>query len=133
MKNLKRPDQSKLDEMSHADLCGLIMQLFDLLENLESRLVEVEKNSKNSSKPPSSDGLRKGAAQPRQVGAKPTGGQKGHQGVTREMVENPDVIEALYPIADVCECGSPLDKKSARLKERRQQIEIPEPITITTE
>jgi hypothetical protein len=39
MKNLKRPDQSKLDEMSHADLCGLIMQLFDLLENLESRLL----------------------------------------------------------------------------------------------
>jgi transposase len=133
MKNLKRPDQSKLDEMSHADLCGLIMQLFDLLENLESRLVTVEKNSKNSSKPPSSDGLKKGAAEPRQVGEKPTGGQKGHQGVTREMVENPDVIEALYPIADVCECGSPLDKKSARIKERRQQIEIPEPITITTE
>jgi transposase len=49
------------------------------------------------------------------------------------MIENPDVIEAIYPIADVCECGSPLDKKSARLKERRQQIEIPEPITITTE
>jgi transposase len=133
MKNLKRPEQLELDAMSRADLYVFIMQLFDVLEKLDSRLVDVEKNSKNSSKPPSSDGLRKGAAQPRQVGAKPTGGQKGHQGVTREMVENPDVIEALYPIADVCECGSPLDKKSARLKERRQQIEIPEPITITTE
>jgi hypothetical protein len=86
------------------------MQLFDLLENLESRLVTVEKNSKNSSKPPSSDGLKKGAAEPRQVGEKPTGGQKGHQGVTREMVENPDVIEVLYPLADVCECGCTLDK-----------------------
>jgi transposase len=133
MKNLKRPDQSELDAMSHADLCVLIMQLFDVLEKLESRLVEVEKNSKNSSKPPSSDGLKKGAAQPRQAGTKPIGGQKGHQGVTREMVENPDVIEALYPLVDVCECGCTLDKKSARIKERRQQIEIPEPITITTE
>jgi transposase len=133
MKNLKRPDQSELDAMSHADLCVLIMQLFDVLEKLESRLVEVEKNSKNSSKPPSSDGLKKGAAQPRQAGTKPIGGQKGHQGVTRKMVENPDVIEALYPLVDVCECGCTLDKKSARIKERRQQIEIPEPITITTE
>jgi transposase len=106
MKNLKRPEQLELDAMSRADLCVLIMQLFDMLEKLDSRLVEVEKNSKNSSKPPSSDGLRKGAAQPRQVGTKPTGGQKGHQGVTREMIKNPDVIEALYPITDVCECGS---------------------------
>ena len=133
MKNLKRPNQSELDAMSHAELCELLMRLFDLLENLEGRLVTVEKNSKNSSKPPSSDGLKKGAAEPRQVGEKPTGGQKGHQGVTREMVENPDVIEALYPMTDVCECGCTLDKKSARIKERRQQIEIPEPITITTE
>ena len=98
MKNLKRPNQSELDAMSHTDLCELITQLFDLLESIESRLVRVEKNSKNSSKPPSSDGLKKGAAEPRQVGEKPTGGQKGHQGVTRMMVENPDVIEALYYI-----------------------------------
>jgi transposase len=133
MKNLKRPDQSELDAMSHADLCELIMQLFDVLADLESRLDTVEKNSKNSSKPPSSDGLKKGAAEPRQAGEKPTGGQKGHQGVTRKMVENPDVIEALYPNADACECGAMLDKKSACIKERRQQIEIPEPITLTTE
>ena len=133
MKNLKRPDQSELDAMSHAELCGLIMRLFDVQEDLESRLAKVEKNSKNSSKPPSSDGLKKGAAEPRQIGEKPTGGQKGHKGVTRMMVENPDVVEALYPIADVCECGCTLDKESAQIKERRQQIEIPQPITITTE
>jgi transposase len=54
----------------------------------------LKKNSKNSSKPPSSDGLKKGATEPRQAVVKPTGGQKGHQGVTREMVNNPDVIEA---------------------------------------
>jgi transposase len=133
MKNLKRPNQSELDAMSHAGLCALITRLFDVLEDLENRLATVEKNSKNSSKPPSSDGLKKGAAEPRHVGEKPTGGQKSHQGMTREMVENPDVIEALYPLAEVCECGCTLDKKFARIKERRQQIEIPEPITIITE
>jgi len=30
----------------------LVTQLFDLLEDLESRLVKVEKDSRNSSKPP---------------------------------------------------------------------------------
>ena len=100
------------------------MQLFDLLENLESRLVTVEENSKNSSKPPSFDGLKKGAAEPHQVGEKPTGGQKGHLGVTRMMVEDPDLIEALYPIASVCECGVTLDKESACIKERRQLVKF---------
>lgn len=109
------------------------VRLFDVLEDLESRLIKVEKNSQNSSKPPSSDGLRKGAAQPRQAGEKPTSCQKGHQGVTRVMIENPNVIETLYPTSDVCDCGAALDKESARLKKRRQQIAIPEPITITTE
>ncbi len=44
MKNLKRPDQSELDAMSHAELCGLIMRLFDVQEDLENRLATVEKN-----------------------------------------------------------------------------------------
>jgi transposase len=48
------------------------------------------------------------------------------------MVENPDVIEALYPTG-LCTCGADLAKQAATLKECRQQIDIPEPKTITTE
>ncbi len=136
MKTLKRPTQAELDLMSHAEKDALIFQLFDWLEVLESRLTKLEnridKNSANSSKPPSSDGLKKGAAQPRQPGAKTNGGQKGHQGTTRIMVDNPDVIEHLFPQPH-CECGAELNLETAFLKERRQQIEIPEPKIITTE
>lgn len=136
MKNLKRPSQTELDAISHAEKDILIMKLFDWLEEFEERLNKLEnkivKDSNNSSKPPSSDGLRKGAAQPRQSGEKSNGGQKGHQGITRRMVENPDAIETLYPMG-LCACGADLTKQTATLKERRQQIDIPEPKTITTE
>jgi transposase len=122
--------------MSHAEKDALILKLFDWLEQLEARLNELEnktvKTSRNSSKPPSSDGLRKGAAEPRQRGERSNGGQKGHTGTTRLMIDNPDVIEELYPSGH-CVCGAELANQAAIVKERRQQIDIPEPKTIVTE
>ena len=136
MKNLNRPTQTELDSMSHAEKDALILNLSDWLEELEVRLNKLEnkivKDSNNSSKPPSSDGLRKGAAQPRESSGKKSGGQKGHQGITRRMVENPDVIKILYPVG-LCGCGADFKEQNATLKERRQQIDIPEPKAITTE
>ncbi|MGI9211966.1 MAG: DUF6444 domain-containing protein [Methylococcaceae bacterium] len=52
--------------MSHAEKDALILWLFDVLDALEGRLGEVErtvkKTSQNSSRPQSSDGLRRQAA-----------------------------------------------------------------------
>ena len=45
MKNLKRPNQSELDAMSHTDLCELIMQLFDLLESIGSAAILIMKSN----------------------------------------------------------------------------------------
>lgn len=103
--------------MSHAQKDALIMRLFDLLEGLERRVEElerkVEKTSRNSSKPPSSDGLKKGAAEPRKRGEKPSGSQPGHPGRTRTRVEHPDVaVEMLPPGA----CGRELGTQGAQLK-----------------
>jgi transposase len=92
----------------------------------------VEKTSRNSSKPPSSDGPKKGATEPRRRGQKPNGGQPGHPGVTRVMVDEPDVVVELRPEGH-CGCGLGLDGQEGVLKERRQQIEIPEPKTVVSE
>lgn len=122
--------------MSHAEKDALIVQLFDLLSKLEQRVGEVEgqveKTSRNSSKPPSSDGLRKGAAEPRRRGAKPSGGQPGHSGRTLRMVETPEVAIDLRPSGG-CACGRAWADQAATLTERRQQIDIPAPRTLVTE
>jgi transposase len=67
----------------------------DLILNLEKRVEELEArlkmNSRNSSKPPSSDGLNKPSPKSlRQKSERNTGGQLGHEGKTLEPVDNPD-------------------------------------------
>ena len=129
---LQHPTQTELDRMNSAEKDALILQLFDALEQLQRRVEELEgqlkKNSRNSSKPPSSDGLSKKPAQPRRPGGRPSGGQPGHPGQTRRMVEHPDEVVDLVP-SGCCSCGRELDGQSSRVKERRQQWDIP-PATI---
>lgn len=130
MIKLRRPSQAELNAMSPAEKDALIFKLFDLLEEMGRRLGEVErkveKNSRNSSKPPSSDGLQKRAAEPRIAGSKPNGGQPGHVGATRAWSESPDEVRDLHP-SGPCDCGIELDLLPGMIGERRQQIEIPEP------
>lgn len=137
MEKLKRPTQKELDAMDHAQRDALIFKLFDIIEQLDMRVTELEnqlkKNSSNSNKPPSADGLRKGAAQPRVRGQNLSCGQKGHVGKTLKMTDAPDVVETLWPQTSVCSCGLALNLLSATLKQRRQQVEIPKPQAIVTE
>ncbi len=67
-----------------------IKELTERLTSLESRL---NQNSRNSSKPPSTDYFSKGKPNPKSLrkksGKKP-GGQEGHSGTTLEMVDNPE-------------------------------------------
>jgi len=72
---------------------------FQLLLNAAiSRIVELEAqlktNSSNSSKPPSSDGLKKKPAFPRKKGGR-RGGKPGHKGNTLKMVEEPDTLRSM--------------------------------------
>ena len=129
---LQRPTQAELDRMRPEEKDALILRLFDLLEKLQGRVealeAQVKKNSRNSSKPPSSDGLSKQPAQPRRRGERPSGGQPGHPGRTRRMAAEPDTVVDLVP-QGCCGCGRELDGQSSRVKERRQQWDIP-PATI---
>ncbi len=108
-----------------------IQQLEAQLEDLKARL---SKNSSNSSKPPSSDGLKKAkktSSQRRKSGKKP-GGQKGHKGSTLNKVADPDHIVTYTP--KTCQgCGHDLTKVTSVGTENRQVFDLPEPKVEITE
>jgi hypothetical protein len=63
----------------------------DILQELQARLA---KSSRNSSKPPSSDGYGKvkRTQSLRKAGAKPNGGQPGHDGQTLRALAHPQKL-----------------------------------------
>ena len=80
----------------------LILALGERIKELENRL---NKDSHNSSKPPSSDGLAKKTRSQRGKSGRPSGGQKGHPGRTLEFSEQPNVVVVHAP--SCCqECGA---------------------------
>lgn len=68
------------------------------LEDLGDLVRKASMNSRNSSKPPSSDGYAKPAPKSRRVrSGKRPGGQKGHAGHTMTIPHDPDEIRIHYP------------------------------------
>lgn len=82
---------------SNPEVIAYIISLESQIKELTERLVLLEsrlnQNSRNSSKPPSSDYFSKGKPNPKSLrkksGKKP-GGQEGHSGTTLEKVDNPE-------------------------------------------
>src|SRR5262245_20346187 len=92
------------------------------VQELEARLA---KDSHNSGKPPSSDGLARNTKTLRKRSSKKPGGQIGHHGQTLRLVAVPDeIVEHRPPACNVCQ--TPLGARaSVVLRERRQVQEVP--------
>jgi len=99
---------------------------------LAGRLAELERrlglNSRNSGKPPSSDGLKKPprVSRLREPSGKTTGGQTGHLGKTLRRTQTPDATINHYP-AICAACGEPLTAAMAIDHVARQVFDLPEP------
>lgn len=107
----------------NAQLRTQVAILLERIQELEARLA---KDSHNSSKPPSSDPpFKKPAPRSlRQKSGRRRGGQKGHPGATRTLVDDPDCLEVM-PLHGVCDCGRDLSGIAAELlPERRQLTEL---------
>lgn len=108
-----------------------VQSLTTQVRDLEARL---NKDSHNSHKPPSSDGPAK-RSRPRslrQRSGKKSGGQEGHRGVTRALVDDPQVVIPHEP-KTCAHCGTSLAEATEVGRERRQVIEIPQPRPEVTE
>ena len=126
----------------------MIRQLLKRIETLEERVSELEientalkaenaelrarlgKSSRNSNRPPSSDGPKKGAPKnSREPSDRQSGAQPGHEGKTRLMKDAPDRVIKLQPKTE-CECGGRINTDFERYTPR--QVEDVVPVQVMT-
>ena len=118
-----KEQQATIDDLINKVIPKLITRI-EVLEN------QLNQNSGNSHRPPSSDGPKRKPAFTRKKKGK-QGGQPGHKGKTLEMVEHPDKYERHEP--KQCKCGQDLNDVIKYLIERRQIFDLPKPELVVTE
>lgn len=132
MDELVLPDLAILTSEQKDDLIRQLLapvrSLAEQCRLLTARVLELEarlsKDSHNSSKPPSSDGLKKTRSLRRPSGKKP-GGQVGHKGTTLKRALVADAV-AEHGLPERCEeCGEFLPLGEAQVAERRRVFDIP--------
>jgi transposase len=129
-------ERSQLEKLDKQDLISIILvlqqQVQELQRTVAAQAVEIQKlrdqlakNSSNSGKPPSSDGLKKPRTQNlRTKTGRRSGGQKGHKGHTLAMVEQPDHVQ-VHAVSQCFNCAADLQCVESREPEKRQVFDIP--------
>lgn len=135
--------RNDLEKLSKDELIDLLLQAFDTINTLTDRVNKLEienallrdeikklkgqmnQNSQNSSKPPSSDGYKKPKPKSlrKSTGRKP-GGQPGHTGHGLALPDHADEIEEIKP-TECWNCETDLRNADGTVIETRYKIDIP--------
>jgi transposase len=120
-------DREQLEELDQESLIALVVELQAVVAGLRQEIQDLRdrlaKNSQNSGKPPSSDGLKKPRSL-REKGQRRSGGQAGHAGHTLKMVEQPDHIER-HAVSTCPHCATDLSAVAPYTVEKRQVFDVP--------
>jgi transposase len=128
MQKLDKEYILNLCRLNHEAAAELILHLLEKNEEQEKRIKQLEdqmaKNSRNSSKPPSSDGLKKQTKSLRKKSGSSVGGQKGRRGATLRQIAKPDKVVP-HSAAGCKKCGRSLKNRPVDGYEKRQVFDIP--------
>ena len=93
--------QSTINDMAHT-IAFQAQTIEQLNATIAALLEKKSRNSNNSSKPPSSDGLNKKNRSLKQASGKKAGGQEGHKGANFMVTDHPDVVKK--HLSERCSC-----------------------------
>jgi transposase len=132
MKPIKIPTHEEIREAINngedaeiALIDQLVQTILLLAERIQVLEDQLARNSNNSSKPPSSDGLKKPAPKSqRKRHDKKTGGQPGHEGHTLKAVAHPQYLR-VHTVEYCHQCQANLEKVKASKVEKRQVFDLP--------
>ncbi len=115
---------------------ALVGELLKQLQQQSARLDKLEeqvsKTSRNSSKPPSGDGVGKRTQSLRCRSDRPSGGQAGHPGQTLEWRDEPD-FQPVHPLTICPDCGASLADEPVEQVYARQVFDLPPVELLVTE
>ncbi|MGA8460710.1 MAG: IS66 family transposase [Streptosporangiaceae bacterium] len=108
-----------------AELAEVRAELARALERVAELEARLAQSPRNSSKPPSSEGLAKPAPRSlRKSSGRRPGGQDGHKGATLAQMARPD-REVRHEPGCCCRCGAGLAGRPVTRVERRQVFDLP--------
>jgi transposase len=132
MEPLRLPTEEEIRAAAREGEDAVVALVSSLVEAIAMLSAEVQalkdqlaKDSSNSGKPPSSDGLKKPRQRSlRKSSGKKSGGQPGHKGHTLKAVADPNRVET-HPLVSCCHCQTSLEQVQPKAHEKRQVFDLP--------
>jgi len=132
---VNREELLKLYSNGPDAVIAVIEKMDARITGLEAEIAELKallgQNSRNSSRPPSTDVFVKPKSL-RQKGVRRAGGQPGHPGCTLEQVDTPDQV-VVHHVTECEHCARSLADEPVISVERRQVFELPPFNIVVTE